>query len=87
MPYTPRLVSDDRLVLRTAALRGLGVVQLPLMMVRHALQQGRLVDLLPDWRPRPGIVHAVFPSRRGLLPAVRELIDFLASEFATPGDP
>ncbi|GGH67218.1 LysR family transcriptional regulator [Comamonas phosphati] len=87
VPYTPRLVSDDRLVLRTAALRGLGVVQLPLMMVRHALQQGRLVDLLPDWRPRPGIVHAVFPSRRGLLPAVRELIDFLASEFATPGDP
>jgi hypothetical protein len=26
-------------------------------------------------------VHAVFPSRRGLLPAVRRLIDFLGGEF------
>lgn len=49
VPHTPRLVSDDRQVLRTAALQDLGVQQLPLMRVRHALQQGRLVDLLPDW--------------------------------------
>ncbi len=52
------------------------------MMVAHDLRQGTLVDLLPQWRPRAGIVHAVFPSRRGLLPAVRELIEFLAREFA-----
>ena len=32
--------------------------------------------------PRSGIVHAVFPSRRGLLPSVRGLIDFLAAEYA-----
>ncbi|UUZ70067.1 LysR family transcriptional regulator [Polaromonas sp. P2-4] len=82
--HTPRLITDDRLALRLAALQGVGVVQLPTMMVRHDLQQGLLVDMLPRWRPRPGIVHAVFPSRRGLLPAVRELIDFLALEFATP---
>ncbi|SEA39768.1 hypothetical protein SAMN05444370_104384, partial [Rubrimonas cliftonensis] len=25
-------------------------------------------------------VHAVFPSRRGLLPSVRALLDFLAAE-------
>lgn len=80
--HTPRLITDDRLALRLAALQGVGVVQLPTMMVRQDLAQGLLVDLLPQWRPRPGIVHAVFPSRRGLLPAVRELIDFLALEFA-----
>lgn len=28
-----------------------------------------------------GIVHAVFPSRRGLLPAVRLLIDYLATHI------
>ncbi len=83
--HAPRLVSDDRLALRLAALRCVGVVQLPAIMVEHDLQQGLLVDLLPRWRPRSGIVHAVFPSRRGLLPAVRELIDFLAAEFAKPG--
>lgn len=80
--HTPRLISDDRLALRLAALQGVGVLQLPTMMVRQDLAQGLLVDLLPQWRPRAGIVHAVFPSRRGLLPAVRELIDFLALEFA-----
>jgi DNA-binding transcriptional LysR family regulator len=79
--HEPRLVSDDRLALRLAALRGVGIVQLPTMMVWHDLKQGLLVDVLPHWAPRPGIVHAVFPSRRGLLPAVRELIDFLAREF------
>jgi DNA-binding transcriptional LysR family regulator len=79
--HTPRLITDDRLALRLAAMRGVGLVQLPTMMVNDDLQQGRLVDVLPRWRPRPAIVHAVFPSRRGILAAVRELIDFLAKEF------
>ena len=81
VPHEPRLITDDRLVLRIAALRGVGIAQLPTMMVRDDLIDGRLVDVLPDWRPRPGLVHAVFPSRRGLLPAVRRLIDFLAEGF------
>ncbi len=79
--HHPRLVTDDRQALRQAALQGVGVVQLPTMMVWRDLQQGALVDLTPDWRPRAGVVHAVFPSRRGLLPAVRELIEFLARGF------
>lgn len=79
--HAPRLVTDDRLALRLAALRGVGIVQLPTMMVWHDLKAGLLVDVLPQWTPKPGIVHAVFPSRRGLLPAVRELIDFLAGEY------
>jgi DNA-binding transcriptional LysR family regulator len=41
-----------------------------------------LVNVLPDWAPKSGIVHAVFPSRRGLLPSVCTLIDFLAEEFS-----
>jgi len=38
--------------------------------------------VLPGWAPRGGILHAVFPSRRCLLPAVRALLDFLAEEIA-----
>ncbi|MDB6089660.1 MAG: transcriptional regulator, LysR family, partial [Gammaproteobacteria bacterium] len=30
---------------------------------------------------RREIIHAVFASRRGLLPSVRTLIDFLAEQF------
>jgi len=80
--HRPRLVTDDMAALRHAALQGVGVAKMPTMMVRDDLQAGRLVDALPQWAPRSGIVHAVFPSRRGLLPSVRKLMDFLAEEYA-----
>ncbi len=80
--HVPRLVTDDMAALRDAALAGVGVVQLPTMMVWRQVEVGDLVHVLPDWRPRAGIVHAVFPSRRGLLPSVRTLLDFLAAECA-----
>ena len=37
--------------------------------------------MIPEWAPRREIIHAVFASRRGLLPAVRALIDFLVARF------
>lgn len=80
--HTPRLITDDMIELRRAALAGLGAVQLPLDAVESDLQTGALTDLLPDWAPRAGIVHAVYTSRRGLLPSVRALVDFLGQEFA-----
>ena len=79
---TPRMVTDDRIALWRAALHGVGIVMLPTALVQADLDAGRLVHLLPAWQPRVAIVHAVFPSRRGLLPAVRALLDFLAQEFA-----
>lgn len=82
IPHTPRFVTDDMTALREAALAGLGVVQLPTLYVFEDCRAGRLAQAIPAWRPRSGIVHAVFPSRRGLLPAVRELLDFLARECA-----
>ncbi len=81
VPHTPRLVTDDMMTLRQAALAGVGVVQLPTMTLREEFRSGVLVRILPDWAPRPGIIHVVFPSRRGLLPAVRQLIDSLALQF------
>lgn len=80
--HNPRLITDDMIQMRLTALAGIGVAQLPTMMVDKDLAAGTLVDVLPEWRPRSGIVHAVFASRRGLLPAVRGLIDHLANEFA-----
>lgn len=70
------------MALRFAALRGIGVAQFPTMVIGADLAAGTLVDVLPAWAPRAGIVHAVFSSRRGLLPSVRALLDFLAAEFA-----
>jgi DNA-binding transcriptional LysR family regulator len=78
--HAPRLVTDDMPALRDAAYAGVGVVQLPMMMIWQDLAAGGLVDVLPGWHPPAGIVHATFASRRGLLPAVRALLDFLVRE-------
>ncbi|MGH8788217.1 MAG: LysR family transcriptional regulator [Cupriavidus necator] len=79
--HTPRLIADDIVALRSAVLQGVGIAKLPTMMVHKELQDGSLVEVLPQWVPRSGIVHAVFPTRRGLLPSVRKLLDFLAQEY------
>lgn len=79
--HQPRFVTTDMVALRSAALAGVGVAQLPLLMVREQLAAGDLVQVVPEWEPRPEIIHAVFPSRRGLLPSVRALIDYLVERF------
>jgi DNA-binding transcriptional LysR family regulator len=54
--HTPRLVTDDVFTLREAALAGLGVVRMPLIVAGNDLLEGRLVSVLPEWRPRGGVV-------------------------------
>ena len=86
VPYQPLLVTDDMVALRLAALQGIGVCQFPAMVISEDVKAGRLIDILPDWKPKSGIIHAAFPSRRGLLPSVRRLLDFLADEYAILSD-
>ncbi|HEM8015825.1 TPA: LysR family transcriptional regulator [Enterobacter chengduensis] len=80
--YHPRLITTDMLALREAAVAGIGVVQLPILMVKDQLESGELVRVLDAWEPRREVIHAVYPSRRGLLPSVRTLVDFLTAEYA-----
>lgn len=81
LAHQPRYVADDLLTLKFAVLAGLGFCLLPDYMCRDELQDGRLVPVLPGWHPPPAVVHAVFPSRRGLLPAVRSFLDFLGENL------
>ena len=82
IPHKPRFVTEDMVALRLAALRGVGICQFPAFIVQGDLDAGRLIDLLPEWTPKAGVIHALFPSRRGLLPSVRALLDFLADQYA-----
>ena len=77
----PRLTSGELFVLRAAAVAGLGVALIPDHFCQEELHDGRLVRLLPDWCKQPGLIHAVFTSKRGLTPAVRALIDHLVIGF------
>lgn len=80
--YTPRYTTTDMFALKAAALAGVGIVQLPVLMLTDELATGALVPVLPEWAPRREVIHLVFPSRRGLLPSVRALIDFLVDQYA-----
>jgi len=75
--HHPRFVADDLLTLKYATLQGVGATYLPDYMCAAELADGRLALLLPGWSLPPGVLHAVFPSRRGLVPAVRVFLDFL----------
>jgi DNA-binding transcriptional LysR family regulator len=81
--HNPRLSANDFYTVRRAALRGVGVARLPALLARDDLASGALVRLLPSLSSRSGVVHAVFPSRRGMVPAVRSLLDALSEGFAT----
>lgn len=79
--HEPRMTCSDFAAVRAAATADLGVALLPDHTCAEALASGALVHLLPQWRAQRGIVHLVFTTRRGLPPAVRALIDHLATEF------
>lgn len=81
VPFTPRVHSDDIVTLKAAAQAGLGIVALPWFVCRRDLREGSLVRVLPDWIARESAATLLMPSSRGVLPAVRALVDFLAAEF------
>lgn len=76
--HEPRISSSSPSIVRDAAADGVGVAALPEWSCRELLESGGLVRILPDWTRRQGVVHMVFTSRRGLLPGVRAVLDFLA---------
>ena len=76
--HEPRLSASEFSILREAAIAGAGIAFLAEYSCREPLADGRLERVLPAWGGREGILHLVFTSRRGLLPGVRAVIDFLA---------
>jgi DNA-binding transcriptional LysR family regulator len=77
----PRVAGFDFPMLMALAKQGLGITMLPETLCADAVRNGELEVVLPEWRLPQGIAHAVFASRRGLLPAVRVFIDFLAERL------
>jgi len=76
----PRVMGFDFPMLMALAQQGVGITLLPETVCSEEVRSGELEVVLPQWRLPQGIFHAVFASRRGLLPAVRVFIDFLAEK-------
>jgi DNA-binding transcriptional LysR family regulator len=77
--HEPMFVSNDMILVRQTALQGLGIAQLPLPVCVDEIKRGLLEVVLPEVSSPKFEIQLLFPSRRGLLPAVRSFIDFLGS--------
>jgi DNA-binding transcriptional LysR family regulator len=65
-----------------AALKGVGLCQLPDYYVLEHLRSGALVSLLDNQQPPDTAVWALYPQQRHLSPKVRQLVDFLKQGLA-----
>lgn len=74
----PRLVAENLLILKDAAVGAAGVARLPKIICGAELSDGRLEVVLPDWSMPPHEIHACYPSRKGVPPAVRAFVEYVA---------
>lgn len=60
---------------------GLGLIQAFKFMLMPHLHVGELVEILPQWKPSPMPISAVYPHNRHLAPKVRVFVDWMAQLF------
>ena len=76
------LVSNSGDALRFSALQGVGIALSAGFLVAPDLEAGRLVRLLPEYRPVEMSMSAVYPHRHHLSAKVRSFIDLLVRRSA-----
>jgi len=81
--HFPRLLAEDLWVIRECALAGCVLAALPPIVIRSDLEEGRLVQVLPEWTLQEQKLHVIYPSRQGLTLAARSLIDFIVDHVRT----
>ena len=66
-----------------AALKGIGIIQLPDYYVYPHLANGELLELFPECRAPAEGIWALYPQNRHLSPKVRLLVDYLAEQLGS----
>ncbi|MBL8482286.1 MAG: LysR family transcriptional regulator [Rhodocyclaceae bacterium] len=83
VPHRPRLLCSDFTLQYQGALGDVGIALLPLLVAWRGLRDGHLVRLANGWASPEREINLVFASRRGMLPSIRALVDFLVERVPT----
>ncbi|PPU96494.1 LysR family transcriptional regulator [Xanthomonas populi] len=81
VPVSSRLMVDHGEPLLCAALSGLGVLLQPLELVSESLVNGRLVELLPDYKVPSRPLHVLYAPDRRVTPKLRSFLNFAVEVF------
>jgi DNA-binding transcriptional LysR family regulator len=65
-PVPARLTVNNSSAYNMACLAGLGIIQVPVVAARHYLQNGELVEVLPQLKAEPMPMSLLYPHRRHL---------------------
>jgi len=81
VPVKCAFSAGDGMMLREAALSGMGLAVLPSSMIQSELSRGALVEVLADY-PLPELgIYAVYPERPHLSQKVRAFLDFFTTRW------
>ncbi|WP_196257768.1 LysR substrate-binding domain-containing protein [Pelagibacterium limicola] len=75
----PRYYANESTALLAAAQSGLGIVALPATFCQEHIDGGHLARVLPEWTAGTVTTTLLVPHKRGQLPSVRTVIDFIAT--------
>jgi DNA-binding transcriptional LysR family regulator len=75
------LQANTNIALRAAAVAGVGIANAAAFIVREELERGALVQVLPDCRPKPRELYALYPQSRHLSPKVRAFVDYASAHY------
>lgn len=75
------LSSNNGDALRDAAVKGIGIAQLPTFIVGKDIAENRLQVVLPAYEPDDLTIHALYAPNRYLAAKTRVFIDFLVDRF------
>lgn len=81
-PIKPSTILNDGEALASAALGGLGIIQVPSYLVSDDIAAGRLKAVLADYTGERGSVSLVWPPMSARAPKVRAFIDFMAERVS-----
>jgi len=82
VPVSGNLSANESVVLLQAAVEGAGIVMQPVFSAAPLIASGRLLALLPQYKPQTLGIHGLYTSRQHQPVILRTMLDFLVKWFA-----